>query len=1009
MSAAQSLANGYAIAWQDSFLIRQVSRFAAWPPRTQEDKLWVDSLRRAGIAAYGREGPATSLRIWRRALTRATAMRDTVSMAALLGNIGAAHLALGRLDSAETHLKRAAKLAAATGDLRVQANVLVGLAGLSEDRGDLAAAYQGYRLALDLHERIGDRRGMAADYNNLGLLAQETGDLKIARHHLDSALALNRADGRDEIAATNLVNLAGLAALSGEFGEAEGYYREAFAIWQDQELWSDAASALDGLGTLEMRRGDYPAAKAALRRALSLYEQTEQVAERLEVQRALAGSLAATGDLQGALDVLRQAEQLADSAKASAEARAGLGLARADLAIELNDPAAAERSYRRAEILYREARSPAGMAEARQGLASLLLDRGDLDAAGALLQSSLQSQQTAGLQRSAALTRIQLGKLSARRGDTTLARQQLARAENELRRVGDPVATATALGERATLEASAGLPAVAASLYQSGLDLLSDRHAPAVAWQLHAGLGRAWKAQGLMDRAARELRNALSDLEAPTASMASPAARAGFLADKWNVYTDLARIEHARKRPGAAFELSESLRAREMLELLEQGRVASPPEVPADLVEREQDLRRRIAELSVSDGEVRTVSLRGSDPASGGMATREALLQAQQAYGEVLEEIRERAPRHGALLTNHVVAWRDVARRLEPDQALIEYLLSDSGSMVFIATADTLVTLDLHLSRAELVQQVEFVRGVFEPMRGPGADSLWRAPLRRLHRNLIAPIEATGLLQGKRRLVLIPHAELHYLPFAALMENAGRDRFLIQRYELLEAPSASVWLALEAKRNSAPNRLLAFAPREDALPGSRREVETIVRRAGPSGLAVMGEAATEDLFRRQAPSGRVLHLATFGILNKHNPLFSYVELASGGGHDGRLEVHEIFGLSLTADLVVLSACQTGVGSGSLADVPAGDDWVGLTRAFLQAGARSVVATLWSVEDWSTASFMERFYSEYSSGGDPVHALALAQRAALAAPATSHPFAWAGFIIVGGDMPATPGS
>jgi tetratricopeptide (TPR) repeat protein len=136
-------------------------------------------------------------------------------MAALLGNIGAAHLALGRLDSAETHLKRAAKLAEATGDLRVQANVLVGLAGLSEDRGDLAAAYQGYRLALDLHERIGDRRGMAADYNNLGLLAQETGDLKIARHHLDSALALNRADGRDEIAATNLVNLAGLAALSG--------------------------------------------------------------------------------------------------------------------------------------------------------------------------------------------------------------------------------------------------------------------------------------------------------------------------------------------------------------------------------------------------------------------------------------------------------------------------------------------------------------------------------------------------------------------------------------------------------------------------------------------------------------------------------------------------------------------------------------------------------------------------------------------------------------------------
>jgi hypothetical protein len=91
------------------------------------------------------------------------------------------------------------------------------------------------------------------------------------------------------------------------------------------------------------------------------------------------------------------------------------------------------------------------------------------------------------------------------------------------------------------------------------------------------------------------------------------------------------------------------------------------------------------------------------------------------------------------MLTHRVVVWRDVARRLEPDQALIEYLISDSGSMVFIVTADTLVTLDLHISRGELVQLVEFVRGVFEPMRGPGADSLWRAPLRRLHRTSSLP------------------------------------------------------------------------------------------------------------------------------------------------------------------------------------------------------------------------------------------------------------------------------
>jgi len=144
----------------------------------------------------------------------------------------------------------------------------------------------------------------------------------------------------------------------------------------------------------------------------------------------------------------------------------------------------------------------------------------------------------------------------------------------------------------------------------------------------------------------------------------------------------------------------------------------------------------------------------------------------------------------------------------------------------------------------------------------------------------------------------------------------------------------------------------------------------------------------------------VLHLATYGVLNKHNPLFSYVDLAPGGGQDGRLEVHEVFGLRLHADLVVLSACQTGLGSGALADVPTGDDWVGLTRAFLHAGAARVVATLWPVEDQATAALMERFYEGLAAGADPARALALAQRALLAAPATAHPFAWAGFEVAG---------
>ena len=128
---------------------------------------------------------------------------------------------------------------------------------------------------------------------------------------------------------------------------------------------------------------------------------------------------------------------------------------------------------------------------------------------------------------------------------------------------------------------------------------------------------------------------------------------------------------------------------------------------------------------------------------------------------------------------------------------------------------------------------------------------------------------------------------------------------------------------------------------------------------------------------------------------------SCVESAPDGSLDGRLVVHVVFGLALNADLVILSDCQTGLGSGRLADVPPGDDWVGLTRAFLHAGAHSVVATLWTVDDRATAVLMEEFYRVYSAEAKPSLALARSQRSLLRTPATAHPFFWAGIVLVEG--------
>lgn len=997
---ARRLSAAYATAWRDSFYVRQIDRFAAWPPARRTAKVEADRMRRAGVVSYGRDGPAAALPVWRRALVRARGAGDTAGMAAVLGNIGASHLEEGRLDSAEASLTRARRLASLVGDSRVEANAIGLLASVQQERGALDAARAAYAQAAALRARIGDTRGMAADHNNLGLLAQSLGDLEEARRQFESALAINRNEGRDAVAADNLINLAGLAMLEGDFAVAHRQLRDALAVLREREQWPAVAAALSGLGQLELRRADYPAATASLRESARIYDRTGPLAEALTVRRLLAMVLAAAGNLQGAVDELRGAQALADSAGAAVAARAGLALARADLAVLLNTLEEADRRYAEAGRLYRAAGDMSGAAEAAHGRAMLMLERDDPERAQALLLTVLRTHLGAGNRRSAALTRLALAQAARARNDSAAARRHLSRAEHELERLRDPAAVAAVLAEQAAMEAEAGRAAAAESLYLAGLARLEGRTVPDVAWRLRYGLALALRHQNRLDDAARELRAAVAIAERPRRTLLRPERRAAFASDKPDLYGQLALTELRRGLAGAGFAASEQLRAREMLELMSLGRIVPAPDhAAAGLVAREQDLRRRIAELmhGLEEDAPSLAVVRGPDVSRTVGATRLALSRAQDAYAEVLLEMRERAPARAAVMDAPPASWRAVARRLSAGEVFVEYLLSDSGSVAFAITPDTIAALNLGIGWRELARLVELVRGTLAQAPPPG-DSLWRSPLRRLHRTLVGPLEEAGMLARAHRLIIAPHAELHYLPFAALLDEASGG-FLVQRFELVTTPSATVWLALgDRLRHTRPRGVVALAPRGDVLPASLGEVAAIARRTGA--LMLTGQQASEAAFRTAAPSHRVLHLATYGVLNKQNPLFSFVDLAPGGGHDGRLEVHEVLGMSLTAELVVLSACQTGVGAGMLADVPPGDDWVGLTRAFLQAGAANVVATLWPVDDQATAGLMERFY-EMEGAATAAAALAAAQRAVLAESATTHPFFWAAFVTVGG--------
>lgn len=1000
---ARRLAAAYAAAWDDPFFVRQVASFEAWSPAQRRAKVEADSLRRAGIEALGREGLSAARVLWRAALDR-TPRVDHAGRTAALSSVGAGFYLAGALDSATVYLTRSRDLALRIGDLRTRGNAVGILASVSKDLGDLARAAELYAEASAIRERSGDTRGIAADQNNLGLIARDLGDLREARGAFERSLALNRRAGRSRQVALNLTNLADIASITGEYARGEELYREALAINHAAGDRAETAFVLHHLALLVMRRGDYTQARVTLSEAVAIHDEAGAIAEAIAVRRDLAALQAAVGDVEAALGTLRRAEQDAAAAPgASVTLQASLVLARADLAVQLGQLAEAEAGYARAEQLYRTTGNDAGRAEAQQGRGLLLYLRDDYKGALRVLDLAASAQAGAGDRRAAALTQLLVGRVQRGQGDTAAARQTLTRAQASLHALGDVVGEAAAFVALGELTAQTGATLAAESFYRRGLERLGDRPAVDVRWQLYAGLAEALRSRGALGLAAQELRTAIAAIEEVAGGIRIEERRVGFLADKWKVYASLALVEQRRERPGEAFAVSELLRARQLRDMLARGRI------PARRVasEREQDLRRRITELTqvIEVAGAHRRSLR--EPALAGTSVdvaREALAAGQRAYAELLLELRESDPAYAQLISGEPVSWQSVAARLTRDEVLLEYLVSDSTSTVFVVTTDTVAAVNLDVSRRALANLVEFVRRAMDRPGSSPASALWRTPLRRLHQYLIEPLQRAGLLDGKRTLVIVPHGELHFLPFAALLDAGSPGRFLVERYQLARAPSATVWVRVGERVQPPPNAgVLALAPRAGRLPASREEVLGIRGVYGPRATILVGGAASERALRAGIPHHSILHLATYGILNKHNPLFSFVELAPEADDDGRLEVHEVFGLDLASQLVVLSACQTALGSGGIADVPPGDDWVGLVQAFLYAGARAVLASLWPVEDRATARLMQRFYQQLAAGQSEAAALAEAQRALLRERRTSHPFYWAGLVWSGADL------
>ena len=505
---------------------------------------------------------------------------------------------------------------------------------------------------------------------------------------------------------------------------------------------------------------------------------------------------------------------------------------------------------------------------------------------------------------------------------------------------------AEALGLCGELQLRLGQPQEALSILNTSTAMAAESGDVDVMWRAQYNRGQTLERLNRNDEAIAAYKASIVAIENARARIQEQRFRTGYLQDKQQVYLALVRLQLKLGRTADAFTSSERLREYSYLNLRTGPfSIAAKPEM-AEAEARIRRLQNRIeSEAKRPLAQQRSEALR---------VYSEELLDAQRDYTALMDASRSGSPFPEIRISDP----SEIGRTIPPGTALLEYVVDKHQLSAFVLTNVGLHSVTTRVREEDLFAKVELLRELVTESNEDG----WAKPAESLYSILIAPLERRGLLKGVHSLIVVPqgHAELSAIRGVA-RHREGHFHFLVEDYDIAVLPSAL--LALSARRipEDPTGRLLAFAPSRSRLPFAIEEAQNVAKMFGPGSDLVVGKGATETRFKDSAGQYDVIHLATHGFFNKTNPIFSGLQLEADADNDGRLEVHEILQLNLKARMVTLSACDTALGSGDFTDMPAGDEFIALDRAFLEAGSDAVLASLWKVNDRSTLAIMDRLY------------------------------------------------
>ncbi|MBN1107691.1 MAG: CHAT domain-containing protein [Bacteroidales bacterium] len=772
--------------------------------------------------------------------------------------------------------------------------------------------------------------------------------------------------------ADNYLALAQLYSVLGKPDKARDYAERAMTVFrQANDKKGEMESELI-IGTIDSDLGDFINSEILIRK--SMRKAVDLKMSTARHNQILASLSLSRGEFEEALRTQETSLEDAREYRISGQivwATIGMG----DIFREMGDMARAERYYRMAGKI-RDTDS----LWARNIDASLNLRLGDVLSAGEYFSAE-------GSLTGTAISALRMAELMIRNEKNDSALLFLGQSGKIFREAGNSQGIAA-------VQLLKGRILVDEGNYSEAEELLDSAavagHFPETEWQAWFHLGRMHEKLEQADRAIEAYKKSIAVIERIRGNFTIEEFKSIYFDTKRDVYNRLINVLMRNNEPAEAFRVSEQARARAFYDILSTKRINFRGSSPGDLVSLEQERRTEMQKLYKLLQKAEEIQFRDEKAGSEYVRQlRESLDEVENEYDDIIEKIKASNKAYAELISAKPLSITDIQPETDPSTAMLEYWVSGDNLIIWLVTHSAFTAKTIPVKKEDLSDLIEDSRKFIQ------SNSMieLRKCLKDLYNILVKPVE--GELMSYRNLVILPNQSLHFLPFQTLLN--GRGEYLVQKFNLVYAPSAGVYLLCKDKETGEGSRFMGMALSDVVvgnnigLPGTEAELRRILPLF-PDNMAAFGKESTEDFARENSGKSDFIHFATHGTYNYRQPLYSYLLFPPSGDDDGRLNVHEVLEMRLNAKLVTLSACETGLGN-----ISQGDELTGLSRAFLFAGSSAVIVSLWSVADYPTAMLMTNFY-HYLRDHSMQEALAMAQRDVM--KQYPQPSYWAPFVLIG---------